>query len=641
MHFSKTGLSRQHSKLEITSEAKRKLSKKLRVSCLASLVLIFSGLLSMSGPLNSTPTLALADSTTSIYFKETGYTLSDEHHFLSYWQQHGGLAQFGYPLTPEILEENPADQKTYIVQWFERNRFEYHPEFATTQPQYVVELGLLGKQQTIGREQEGAFRPFSDQHYVGGLYFAETGHNLRNSFRDYWIANGGLAIYGYPISEEFSELNPADNKTYVTQWFERAKFEYHPEFKGTPYEVELGLLGDQIVGKPSDPPAPAATVTTTLQVPTKFKQYNNFKPTRIFNMPPGFSVSLFAPEVVSVRFMAFSPSGDLFASDPTDGRIYVLPDHQQSGIADSVITYATGLNKPHGLAFYKGYLYIANETSIVRYTYTNGDLKPSGPPQTIVSDLPGGLEETFHTPQGHITRTIVFGPDQKMYVSIGSSCDVCENNLDQRRATIMQFNPDGTGGRIYASGLRNAVGLGFDPKTNLLWASVNSRNSLGPDFPPDLLTATRDGGNYGWPYCVGVPLQVDTTLPAATADYCAKADNPSVGLQAHVAPLGLRFYEGGSGFPQAFENGMFVAYHGTAPSERPGKSLLGYDLEFMSMRPGRLQKGPQPFMSGWNSNTSPGQLYWGRPVDVIFGPDGAMYVSDDIASAIYRVTYTG
>ena len=613
------------------------LTKNKRFTWLAALiVLALSGGLSLSGPFIPTPVRAAE----SITFPQTGYTLADDHHFLSFWQQHGGLAQFGYPLTPEILEENPADQKTYIVQWFERNRFEYHPEFAVSNPQYIVELGLLGKQQTIGREAEGAFKPFDNQNYAGGTYFLQTHHNLRNSFKSYWEANGDLAIYGYPISEEFNELNSADGKTYITQYFERARFEYHPEFavSNPQYSVELGLLGDEIVGKPSDPDAPIASVAKTVIVPDKYKNSANFKPTRTLNLPVGLGVSVFAADVGGARFMAVSPNGDLFVSDTTDGRVYVLPDRTHSGVADSLQTYADGLDKPHGLAFHAGYLYVANETSIVRYPYTNGDLKASSQPQTIVNGLPGGLVGQFHTTVGHFTRSLVFGPDNKLYLSIGSNCDVCDNSEDSRRATIMQFNPDGSGGRIYASGLRNAVGLGFDPKTNLLWASVNSRNSLGADFPADLLTAIRDGGNYGWPYCLGVPLQPDSSFLPADPNYCKRADTPLLALPAHVAPLGIRFYEGGSGLPGVFENGLFLAYHGSYPSERGNQPLLGYDVQFVSMKPGRLQRGPHDFMSGWTSKTSPGQLAWGRPVDVIFGSDGAMYVSDDVAGAIYRVT---
>ena len=179
------------------------------------------------------------------YFKETEHNTSPL--FQTFWQAHGGLAQFGYPKTEAFRELNPTDGKVYIVQYFERNRFEYHPEFVGTA--YEVELGLLGDQLTASRRAagEGAFNFFADAHYVGGIYFSQTGHNLRNSFKDYWLARGGLAIFGYPISEEFYEVNPDDGQTYVVQYFERNRFEYHPDYTGTPYEVELGLLGNTLL----------------------------------------------------------------------------------------------------------------------------------------------------------------------------------------------------------------------------------------------------------------------------------------------------------------------------------------------------------------------------------------------------------
>ncbi len=180
-----------------------------------------------------------------IYFEATGHNLSGI--FKKYWEEHGGLARFGYPWTEPFRETNPSDGKVYLVQYFERNRFEYHPEYAGTP--YEVLLGLLGNQQTEARRAagDGAFNHFDDAHYPSGAYFSQTGHNLRNSFKAYWEANGGLAIYGYPISEEFEEVNPDDGKTYVVQYFERNRFEYHPENKGTRYEVLLGLLGNSLL----------------------------------------------------------------------------------------------------------------------------------------------------------------------------------------------------------------------------------------------------------------------------------------------------------------------------------------------------------------------------------------------------------
>ena len=179
------------------------------------------------------------------YFDSTHHNLSGI--FYKYWTDNGGLAQFGLPWTEPFRELNPADGKVYLVQYFERNRFEFHPENRGTQ--YEVLLGLLGNQQTEARRAtgDGAFNRFDNAHYPGGFYFSETGHNLRNSFKSYWEANGGLAIYGFPISEEFEEVNPDDGKTYVVQYFERNRFEFHPENRGTRYEVLLGLLGNSLL----------------------------------------------------------------------------------------------------------------------------------------------------------------------------------------------------------------------------------------------------------------------------------------------------------------------------------------------------------------------------------------------------------
>jgi hypothetical protein len=183
--------------------------------------------------------------TTNLYFPETGHNLSGD--FRAYWQQNGGLAQFGFPRTEPFREVNPSDGKLYTVQYFERNRFEYHPENKGTP--FEVQLGLLGNQlatETAGAGAQ-AFKATVDRHFPGGRYFEQTGHNLAAGFKIYWEAHGGLSIYGYPISEEFDEMNPEDGKTYTVQYFERNRFEYHPENKGTPYEVLLGLLGNNLL----------------------------------------------------------------------------------------------------------------------------------------------------------------------------------------------------------------------------------------------------------------------------------------------------------------------------------------------------------------------------------------------------------
>ncbi|MBN9388669.1 MAG: hypothetical protein J0I20_11500 [Chloroflexi bacterium] len=202
--------------------------------------------------------LAKAD-VASQTFPETGFTVSDTHGFLSYWQKYGGLAVYGYPITPERQELNPTDGKVYYTQWFERNRFEWHPEFAGTK--YEILLGLLGSQLTANRRSEAAFQPVpAVANSATVTYFQPTGHTLQNYFKTYWEQHGGLEQFGYPLTEEHDELNPTDNKVYRVQWFERARFEYHPENQ-PPYNVLLGLLGRQLFDAQSTPTTPSNPTT--------------------------------------------------------------------------------------------------------------------------------------------------------------------------------------------------------------------------------------------------------------------------------------------------------------------------------------------------------------------------------------------
>ncbi len=589
--------------------------------------LLFTALL-MFGLISQFRPVAAQDD--SQFFPPTNHTVRGK--FLEYWRAQGGLAIFGYPLTDEILEVNPADQKTYTVQWFERNRFEYHPEFKGTV--YEVLLGLLGNQVTIGRGNEGAFRYFSDPKIPGQYYFPQTGHTLRNSFKQFWDTRGGLPIFGYPTSEEFYEVNPDDGKTYVVQYFERNRFEYHPEFKGTEYEVLLGLLGNQLTGGAFYPDPPPNNVPSKLLVPDKYRT-TPFQTERTLNLPAGFKISVFAAGMTDPRMMALSPNGDIFFTERYPGNVKVLTDNNHDGIADNIYTFAEGLAPyPHGVAFYGGYLYVALETKVIRYPYQSGDLKARANYETIINDLPSGQAGVLN---GHQTRTITFGPDNKLYVSIGSSCDVCiETN--KYRASVWQFNPDGSGGRLYAGGLRNAVGIAFDPKTNLLWATVNGRNGLGDNLPPEQLTPIRDGGNYGWPYCVGNnPPTPDPDFGTGKADFCQNTvDRSLIALPAHSSPLGLAFYNA-SHFPEVYRTGLFVVQHGSFPGER--SSVYGDGIRFVSTRPGKMQQGVKDFATGWINSAKDG--YWGRVVAPMVGADGALYITDDIAGAIYRVSYGG
>lgn len=579
-------------------------------------------------PTRASQATPLAD----INFPQTGVTLLDAHGFLGYWQAHGGLAQFGYPIAPETAEVSPTDGRTYITQWFERNRFEYHPENAD--PAYKVLLGLLGRDLTRGRENEDRFKPAAKPGGTACLYFEQTGHSLCNSFRVYWEKNGGLALYGYPLSEELQEKNPTDGKTYIVQYFERNRFEYHPENKGSPYEVLLGLLGTQLGGFPLKP-IPTADTPTTLQIPGQFQQLEHWSTPYTLTGPKGMHVNLFGVGE-TLRMMAIAPNGDLFVSSTRTGEILVMPDRDGNGVADKTLTFADDLPKPHGLAFHNGFLYVACEGRVVRFHYTAGQQTTTEDPQKL-ADLPSGPGVGLAGDVNHDTRSITFGADNKMYVSIGSDCDLCEET-EPRRASIMQFNDDGANGKVFASGLRNAVGLDIDPKTGLLWASVNERNGKGSEIPPDFLTPIRSGGNYGWPYCYNIPLQPDPQYGKPAA-FCTAKDSAAVGLPAHTAPLGIRFTNASAQLPASFNYGILSTGHGTAQATETMPTLrepeVGYDISFTSLRPTQMAQGPHTFITGWLVD----HKYWGRPVDVIFAQDGALLISDDAAGAIYRVTF--
>ncbi len=435
-----------------------------------------------------------------------------------------------------------------------------------------------------------------------------------------------------PLSEEFGERDPGSGKEYIVQYFERNRFEYHPENKGGDYEVLLGLLGNGIVGDPGAPEAPVASVTVPLAVPAHLRS-GPFATARGLTLPPGFAINVFAAGLPGARLLAYAPNGDLFLSRTEGNEIVVLPDRDRDGTSDDTKVFAGGLAKPHGLAFRDGYLYVAQEASVIRFPYAPGDQVARGPAETIVPTLPSGPGVGLAGGVNHDTRSLVFGTDGKLYVSVGSDCDLCVE-ADARRATVLQFNPDGSGGRIFAAGLRNAVGLGVDPRTGLLWVTGNERNGLSPDRPNDFFAPLRDGVNYGWPYCVGSPPAPDPTLGAGKGDFCRTGvETPPLLLPPHSAPLGFGFSEGAH-LPKPFANGVFIAEHG--PFDKPYRD--GHRVVFASLVPGRQGASPRDFITGW---LNPDGTIWGNPVAIVVGPDGALYVSDNVAGAVYRITYTG
>jgi len=337
-------------------------------------------------------------------------------------------------------------------------------------------------------------------------------------------------------------------------------------------------------------------------------------------VPAGFAIEVFAAKVGSPRFMAVDPAGTLLVSEPAKGRVLALPDKKGRGRADGIQTVVDGLDQPHGLAFRDGALYVAENSRVQRFRYDPATMKATQP-TVIVPGLPAG--------GGHWTRTMVFGPDGGLYVSVGSSCNVCRES-DKRRAAVLRYNADGSGERIFASGLRNAVGLAFQPGTGALWATVNERDWRGDDVPPDYLTEVRDGSRHGWPDCMTVrgKVQVDTSFGKGAR--CDDVVPPTLEIQAHSAPIGLAFYTG-TQFPEEYRGSLFVAYRGSWNRTLP----TGYKIVRIRFHDGHPTGAPEDFATGWLEGTSA----WGRPVDLVVGRDGALYLSDQGAGRIYRISY--
>ena len=327
-------------------------------------------------------------------------------------------------------------------------------------------------------------------------------------------------------------------------------------------------------------------------------------------LPQGFRINLFAQNLPGVRYLALGPGGAVFASRQSGGTIHRLVDADGDGTADSVQTVLSNLDGPFGIAFRGDTMYFAEETAVKRL------VPGAATPATVVPGLPGG---------GHTTRTVVFGPDGKMYVSVGSSCNVCPDT-NPLRAAVFQYNADGTGGRVFATGLRNSVGLAFHPTTGALWATNNDRDHLGDDLPPERINIVEDGAWYGWPQCY-LPGEPNREHPGAD---CSNVEPPAITFQAHSAPLGIRFYTG-TAFPADYQGDAFMAYHGSWNRTVPtGAKVVRVQVD--DGRPVSIDD----FVTGWQlSNGS----RWGRPVDVLPAADGALLISDDQGGRIWRVSY--
>jgi glucose/arabinose dehydrogenase len=345
---------------------------------------------------------------------------------------------------------------------------------------------------------------------------------------------------------------------------------------------------------------------------------------KALQLPPGFAIALFA-KTGSPRMMAFSPGGVLLATSESGGTVTALPDADHGGQATASVTVLKDLNGPHGIAFHNGQLYVAEVTRLVRYSWDEARLQASNP--VVIAGLPESLG-------GHMTRTILFA-NQKLYVSAGSSCNVCREN-DPRRAAVLEMNEDGSGVRVFATGLRNAVGLAFNERSSTVWVTDNGRDWLGDELPPDEIDDLGpQGGDFGWPFCYG--NRVPDTSFGGTAERCRVTVPPRVELQAHSAPLGLVFYSGQM-FPAEYQGDLFVAFHGSWNRSVP----TGYKVVRVKMNASGEPERVEDFITGW---LLPGETrrgkWMGRPVGLAIAPDGSLYVSDDGSGSIYRVTWKG
>jgi glucose/arabinose dehydrogenase len=371
-------------------------------------------------------------------------------------------------------------------------------------------------------------------------------------------------------------------------------------------------------------------------------------PAEAIKLPAGFKAQVFyrmqaggGEFLRGPRFMAFDLDGNLYVSMGMDNKVLMLPDKNQDGMADEAVVVADNLNAPQGLAFVEGQLLVANQDSIVRMERKKGQW-PATATETLVHGLPGG---------GHMLKTLKLGPDGFLYLGVGSSCNVCRER-EPLRATILRYTSTGKpagamtdlgahiNSPIWASGLRNSEGLAWHPKTGAMFATDNGADMRSEkkggkpndNIPPDELNRIVAGKHYGWPHCWGYRLP-DPNFPGDDG-FCAATRGPALTLPAHAAALGMTFLDKAA-FPEDYKDDAIVALHGSWNRSQPA----GYKLVRIKFGSGKKADTPVDivdFATGWLDLDGA----WGRPVDVVVGPDGALYVSDDRAAIIYRISYS-
>jgi glucose/arabinose dehydrogenase len=342
-------------------------------------------------------------------------------------------------------------------------------------------------------------------------------------------------------------------------------------------------------------------------------------PVDLITLPPGFKIEVFASDVPNARSMSLSPTGTLFVGTRDEGKVYAIVDHDRDFKADKVYTIAQGLKMPNGVALRGTSLYVAEIGRIIRFDNIEADLEH--PPEAAV------ITEQLPQDEGHGWKYLQFGPDGLLYVPVGAPCNVCEPG--DPYAALLRMQPNGDEIEVVARGIRNTVGFDWHPQTKELWFTDNGRDMMGDDLPPDELNhAPKPGMHFGFPYCHGK----DTPDPEfGQKRACTEFTPPVQELGAHVAALGIKFYNG-TAFPEEYRNQILIAEHGSW--NRSTKN--GYRIVLVEVKDNQAVSY-KTFAEGWTQ----GEDVWGRPVDLLVMPDGSLLVSDDHAGAIYRISYQG
>jgi glucose/arabinose dehydrogenase len=347
--------------------------------------------------------------------------------------------------------------------------------------------------------------------------------------------------------------------------------------------------------------------------------------------PEGFTVTKFADGFDNPRWSYIGPNNDIFVVESgtktSKNQIIVLRDTDKDGKFETREVFLKGLNRPFGMLILKDFFYVANTDGLYRYPYKNAPLKLETKGIKIVELPAGGYNN-------HWTRNIISNPQEtKIYIAVGSGSNVGENGMDKevRRAAILEINPDGTGEKTYAEGLRNPMGMDWNPVNKELWTAVNERDELGDDLVPDYITSVKLGGFYGWPYSY-YGNNLDPRMKGERKDLAAKAIVPDVPVGCHTASLGLAFYNKNA-FPAKYKNGAFVGQHGSW-----NRSVIsGYKVLFVPFANGKPSGKPEDFLTGFIANADTAEVY-GRPVAVTVMKDGSLLVNDDSGNTIWKVT---